>query len=323
MKKIFLFIFCPIFIVSSALFATESNDELKAYLSDMNKIVIEVEETMRNLSMKILPAKNAAEQISTAVEKFKTLKSPLIFSKDHDNMLLSFKIIRDGLELLSMAEMDKARELVMSGAALLRDSGVSVRKIAEREGLIPARPETSETTKPILPSQTTSVIAGTSPTSSPPVFSTQIERDLVIEEVKASAGIKLKDIPDSASISTIPPGKPVTGQDPQSSLMLTATGEIASIEPRGDNFVIELEDASGNTLTIELNPQLSKISKDNKIVGASEINSGDSLYILYSKHSGRNQAIFISILKPEDVNALENLIESNPSNSPVFKKSAE
>jgi len=198
MKKMFpVIVFC-VFALSVNLFAFESQDELKAYLSDMNKIVIEVEEAMRNLSMKILPAKNASEQISGAIEKFEVLAVPGLFSKDHSDMLSAFRTIRDGLKLFSENEKEESVKLVREGAALLKEAAISIKTKAEKEGLIPARPKTSEAPKPILPSQTPSVIAGTSPTPSPLISSPGIEREFITTGTfQSSSEINLQDIPDS------------------------------------------------------------------------------------------------------------------------------
>ena len=120
MKRIFFTLLFFIFVISFSLFAKESGIELKSYLSSMNMIVIQVEEAMRNFSMKILPAENAAEQLDDAIEKFEALKPPSLFSEDHHNILSSFKDLRDGLKLLSDGERDKSVKLIKRGADLCR-----------------------------------------------------------------------------------------------------------------------------------------------------------------------------------------------------------
>ncbi|MBU4312181.1 MAG: hypothetical protein KJ706_05650 [Candidatus Omnitrophica bacterium] len=197
-KKMFpVIVFCA-FALSVNLFAAESQDELKKYLSDMNKIVIEVEEAMRNLSMKILPAKNAVEQISSAIEKFEVIIAPQLFSKDHAHMLSAFKTIRDGLKLFSENEKEESVRLVREGAALLKETAMGLKTKAEQHGLIPVRPKTVEATKPILPSPTPSAIAGTGPTPSPRISSPVIESEFVTPEAPLSSiEINLDDIPDS------------------------------------------------------------------------------------------------------------------------------
>lgn len=140
MKKICLSMLCFVMILSPVAFAAETADEMKTYLSDMNKIVVTIEMTMRNLGGSILPVKNAIEQFAGAIEKFEALKPSLTFSKEHYSMLDSFKTIRNGLELLSTGDRDKANEIVKKGAALLKESAMNMKKIAEEKGLIPVKP---------------------------------------------------------------------------------------------------------------------------------------------------------------------------------------
>ncbi len=204
MRKTFPVILFCIFTLSMHLFAAESQDELKNYLSSMSRIVIEVEEAMRNLSMKILPAKNAMEQISGAIEKFELLNAPSLFLTDHNDMLSAFKSIRDGLKLFSENEREESVRLVREGAALLKHAAISIKTNAEKQGLIPVRSKTNRGTRPILPSQTPGIIAGTSPTLSPHIASPEIKSEFMTTGAgRPSAGISLKDIPDT----TVPKDK--------------------------------------------------------------------------------------------------------------------
>lgn len=288
-KIVVLFSF---FMVSGQALARESDDELKAYLSSMNKVVIEAEEAMRNFSMKILPAKNAAEQITAVIQKFEVLRAPSIFLKDHNSMLLAFKTIRDGLELLSKEEREKSVELVRQGAALLKEAAVGIRTTAENRDLIPVRPKTFEPAKPILPSQLQSVIAGTSPTPSPNISAPVIETGVMeTEQQSAASGIDLESIPTS---------KQVIEPNANSPLMFTTAGEIMSIVPFQDHFLMEIKDASGNKLEISLDSQTTNVLKDNKTIDISQIKKGDHSYIVYTKANNANQALFINLLKPED-----------------------
>lgn len=198
MRKIISVLVLCVLALSVNLFALESQDELKAYISGMNKIVIEVEMAMRNLSMNILSPKNATEQMSTAVEKFEALTAPQLFSKDHASMLSAFKTMRDGLKLFSENEKEESRRLMKEGAALLKETAMSIKTKAVKEGLIPAQPKTGDASRPILPSQTPGVIAGTSPTSSPRISSPEVERELITTGTsRSSSEINLQDIPDS------------------------------------------------------------------------------------------------------------------------------
>lgn len=296
-------------MIAQIVFAKESQEELKAYLSDMNRIIINVEEAMRNLSMKILPAKDAAEQISASIEKFEILKPPSIFSKDHNSMLSAFKSIRDGLRLLSGGEREESVALVKEGAAFLKNAAINMKTIAEREGLIPARP--SEPTKPILPPQTPGPIAGISPTPSPHIASPDIQSDFITQQTKTSAGIDLGDIPDTASIPRVPSSSTAPLQKTDLSAMLAAVGKIISIDAHGDYFIVGLGDDFGNKLEFGLKPERCGIMIDNKIVSINEIDKGMDSYILYSQSGDRNEAKFITILKPEDVVSFKKSIESS------------
>jgi len=150
MRKIFLSALACIFIVYGALSAQENQDEPKKYLSDMNRIVIEVEEAVRNVGLKILPPRNASEQIAASIEKFKVLAPPKLFSEDHNALLSAFEYLRDGLKLFSENQNEKASELVRKGGAVFQTAARSIKATAEREGLIPAKPKEHELVKPEL-----------------------------------------------------------------------------------------------------------------------------------------------------------------------------
>jgi len=313
MKKIFFIILISIFIIPATLSAAESEKELKTYLTEMNKIVIEVEEAMRNLSMKILPAKNATEQISGAIEKFEVLSAPSLFSADHNSMLSAFKTIRDGLKLFSENEREESIRLVREGAALLKKAAISLKTKAEEQGLIPVRPKTGKTSRPILPSQTPTVIAGISPTSSPRISSPGIEGEFRIAGAgQSSVEINLEDIRDSAKIATIPRMKVDAGQGMSLPSLLTAAGEIVSIEKSKGYFILGIKDASGNISKINFNPKISSILKNNKIVDIGQITKGEYSYVLYTQTQGKNQAVFVNILKAEDIDAFKNAIKAAP-----------
>ena len=312
MRKIAIIFLFFIFAVSSLLFARESEVELKTYLSDMNKIVIRVEEAIRNLSMKILPAKNVAEQMEIAIEKFEALKPPSMFSKDHQDMLSAFKDLRDGFKLLSDRERDRSVGLVKKGAAIFKKAAISIKTTAEKEGLIPQRPISREAVKPILPSQTPSIIAGTSPTPSPHISSPGIKRESMTSAEDVSTDFSLDDISDFQVIPQVPStGISMLGQA-ASPIMFIATGNIASIESRGDNFVVGLNDFSGNSLSFEFDSKTSRVIKDNKAIDITALDIGKPSYVFYTKKDDVNKVVFISILKPEDADALKKKTESAP-----------
>lgn len=147
MKRAALFFLIAVFCFNAAAFAEETNDGKKLYLDSMNKILIEAEEAMRNLSMKFSAPNIAAEQFSSVIKKFEALKSPAIFLEYHDKMLLSFKTIAEGLKLLSEGEREKAGEIVRNGAGFLKEAALGMRSAAEKAGLIPVRPDTQKDIK--------------------------------------------------------------------------------------------------------------------------------------------------------------------------------
>jgi len=291
MKKIFLVSLCFIFLSATAAISQESQDVLKKYLSDMNRIFIEVEEAMRNLSMRFLTSETAAEQIAKAIEKFEPLKSPGMFASDHENMLLAFKTIKNGLELLK-TDKEKAGEIARKGAALLKEAALNMKAMAEKENLIPEQPKRPETTKPILPSQTPAMIAGTSPIPSPHIASPEIDNEVMAVRTNSSKGVNIADISVSSTVS----GAPV---------VLSAGGKIVSMKPQGDYFIIKIKTDHGNELEIDVRPSACNILKGNKLVSIDELKKGTAAHIVYTKNADRNQAAFINILRPEDIEALE------------------
>lgn len=300
MKKISLFILFFIFILASIGLAKESEEELRTYLSDMNRIVIVVEDAMRNVSMNILPAKNAAEKISSSIEKFEVLKAPSIFLKDHNNMLTAFKFMRDGLKLYSESEREKSVALVKEGAVFFKNAGLSIRTIAEQEGLIPVRPKPSEATKPILPPITPApiAIAGISPTPSPHISSPDIETGIVIGEGDLSSGINLMGTTYTTSITAA------------STSLLAVIGKIVSIDRDGDYFRVAVEEDSGEMLKFDVKQGECSIIIDNKPASIDRIDKGMDSCILYDQSTDKNQAKSITILKPEDVALFKRSIES-------------
>lgn len=279
MRKISLFIFSCIFIISSAAFAQESKDRLKSYLSDMNRIVIEVEAAIRNVSMNALLAKNAIEQLAASIEKFNTLKPPSVFAADHNKMLSAFKTLKEGLKLLSESKREKSAELVRSGAELLKDAAIGIRRTAEEQGLVAARARTVESAKPILPP-----IAGASPTVSPHIASPGVEGEFIKTNNASSVNpdVTLGDMPNAVAVASIPDNTNV----------LIVEGKIISIGPS-----IELEDKPGSRLRLDFSPEASHILKDNKIVGIEDLSIGETVYIMYTQENDKKQIVFIRALK--------------------------
>lgn len=303
MKKMLLLASVYFFVIATFVFAEESQEELKAYLSDMSKIVIEVEWAIRNLSIKIFSPKNTAEQISASIEKFQILKVPSMFSKDHNKMLSGFKNMRDGLELLAGGENEKSVIMVREGATFFKKAAISIKNIAEREKLIPSSPRASDSRKVILPPQASPSIVGTSPTPSPHIASPDIKSAFIARGTVSSNEVSLSGIP-----------APVT---------LIAMGEIVTIKPSRDYFVIKVKDNAGKTIEMDLKPQSCSIMEDNNIVGVSEINKGTTVYVLYSRYGKKNQATFVGILKPEDAEGFNESIEPGLFNPDILKRPAQ
>ena len=290
MKKIFLYTLIYVLVVSVVSFAEESQDKLKKYLGDMNRIVIEVELTMRNMSLNILMPESAVGKVTSSIEKFEALVPPSVFSKDHSAFLSALKTMRDGLKLFSEGEREKSVDLIKKGGRVFKGAAINIKTIAEKKGLIPPRPKSKQTAKPILPPQMLSVSAGPSPTLSPHIASPGIERDFITTESEGVTDIDLGDITDIASMPSM--------SGAQLPVALTIAGEIVSMKPVEDHFIVGLKDDSGNILEITLRPGVCTILKDNNIAGIDQVVKGASSYILYTKSDNKNHAALINILKP-------------------------
>lgn len=323
MKKMFLLISVYFFVIATFVFAKESQEELKAYLSDMNKIAIEVEGAIRNLSIKIFSPKNTAEQISASIEKFQILKVPSIFSKAHNTMLSGFKNMRDGLELLARGENEKSVIMVREGATFFKKAAISIKNIAESEKLIPHSPRASDSKKAILPPQTLPSVAVASPTPSPHIASPDMESVFIANETVFSSEVNLSGIPDVATIPEISSTNIAQMEKRPLPAILVAMGEIATIKPHMDYFVIKVKDNAGKMIEMDLKPQSCSIMRDNNIVGVSEINKGTAVYILYSRDGKKNQATFIGILKSKDAEGFNKSIESRFFNPDILRRPAQ
>jgi hypothetical protein len=249
--------------------------------------------------MKILPPKNASEQIALSMEKLKLLKPSVLFSKDHDKMLLAFGSLRDGLKLLSEGENEKAKELVRNGAALLKESALGIKAIAEKEGIIPVKPKSVSQVKPIALPQLPSA-PGMISAPGPNISSPEIEKDSIVKENPASSGVNLSSISDV----TVVPSKPFSDQD----MLLAIAGEVISINSVEDYFTVALKDDSGNKIEMRVKPLTCNILKDNKKVELKDVNPGNEVYVVYMQNNNTNQALFMHVLQPEEIKTFKNTV---------------
>lgn len=317
MKRFFLLALFLVFFIPGAAFgkdAGESDAELKTYLSDMNRVFIEIEETIRNFGIKMMPPNVASKQITEGIKKFKELKAPSLFSKDHGLMLSAFESIRDGMQLLSEGEREKSVTLVRGGASALKEAAINIRTIAEKRSLIPPRPVDN---KPILPPQAASPILGVTPTPSPHIASPGVDDSVMVGDATSSAQmINLSGIKDAPGLPQVPASNAVVFKGENLSSPFTMTGEIVSVKPQGNSFLVTLKDNLGAAQSVDINPQQCSVIKDSKIVSADEIKKGNFCHVLYAEDGGRNQAAFMVILKPEEVDKKIIFTEQGSKSSP-------
>lgn len=270
MKRFFFLVLFLVFF-TSVVFGKDADDsdaDLKMYLSDMNKVFIGIEETIRNFSIRMMPPETALKQIVEGIKKFQELKAPPLFSKDHYDMLASFELMREGFKLLSEGKKDQSVALVRKGADLLKETALRIKATAERKGLIPVRQTSNGANKPILPPQPVSLVPGVTPTPSPHIASPDLGSVAINDNTR--------------------PGK------------LFITGKIISVESREDYLVMTLKDNSGSSVSIDVNPRQCNIMKDNNAVKADEIKEDGLCYIAYTENNKKNQAAFVLILNPEE-----------------------
>jgi hypothetical protein len=297
MRKLFLLTLSGIFIIYGLALAAGNQDEAKKYLSDMGKVIIDAEEAIRNVSMKILPPKDASEQIASSAEKLKLLKPPGLFSKDHYKMLMAFESLKDGLKLFSKGENEKAKELVRKGASLLKEAAVSIKAIAEKEGLIPVKPKSAEPAKPLILTQSPSA-PGIPSIPGPNISSPEIKKDSIVKENSASMGVNLSSIPAVTVVPSMPPAN--------QNMMLAIAGKVVSISSMEEHFLVMLKDDSENKIEIHVKPLMCNILKDNKKIELKDVNPGDVVYVVYTQNNNTNQALFMHVLQPEEVKAFKN-----------------
>lgn len=260
MKKILLLVLVCVFIIPTVVSAKESQEELKTYLAQMQRIVMEVEAVIRMLSLNPLVSESVAGQISKSIKKFEDLKSPAIFSKDHNSMLSSFKFIRDGL--MSISNVDKKKEstvLVKKGADLLRTAAMNIKAKAEQEGLIPDKTTSAAPKRPI---------------PSPASIS----------------------VSDTTSVFAVPAVKVDSQGDPDQPAVLTAIGQIVSVKSQEDYFIVEILDNNGNKLEVDITPGQSTVLKDHISANPLDITTGSSVHVLYTQKDNRNLAGFVNIV---------------------------
>ncbi|MDP8230629.1 MAG: hypothetical protein P9L93_05955 [Candidatus Gorgyraea atricola] len=298
MKKLLLIVLVCFFIIPTVVSAKESQEELKTYLTQMHRIVMEVEAAIRMISLNPLVSESVTGQISRSIEKFENLKSPVVFSTDHNSMLTSFKLIRDGLTfILKPNKKQESVDLVKKGADLLRKAAMNIKTRAEQEGLIPEKTTSTTSKKTSLPSQAPSMIAGTPPMPSPHIASPQIETILTTTTIKPSASISVSD---TAGVSAIPAIKVDSQGGSDQPAVLAAIGEIASVKSQEDYFIVEILDNNGNSLEVDITPGQSTILKNHISANPLDITTGSSVHVLYTQKDNRNLAGFVNILGSTD-----------------------
>ncbi|MBU0758894.1 MAG: hypothetical protein KKC66_01835 [Candidatus Omnitrophica bacterium] len=116
--------------------AIDIKEEMKLYLGKINPVLINVQDTSRRLSQRLLNLEMAIKQMGEDINTIDSLTPPENMVKQHKAILLSFKKLRLGFYLLGHGDRPMSVRLVTSGRDLLRLAVRDILEFCRKEGLI-------------------------------------------------------------------------------------------------------------------------------------------------------------------------------------------
>lgn len=135
-KIIILAVFLISFISCNTGYSADKKEELQQYLGKVNPILINVQTTSRNISMKLLSLDAAVKQMEEYLDSLRSIKPPRFMAKQHKMILLAFKKMKMGFYLLFHGDRERAVSMTRRGAGLLRMAAKDMVDLASKEGLI-------------------------------------------------------------------------------------------------------------------------------------------------------------------------------------------
>jgi|GEM_PF-5222555 len=113
-----------------------ADNEIVNYIKSLVPILTNVDITIRNIGMNLLPIKDGIAKMDDYIKQATSLKSPAILSRDHKMLILSFRKMRMGLLLFSPEKKEPGVSLIRNGAIILKHVANDIVAIGEKEGII-------------------------------------------------------------------------------------------------------------------------------------------------------------------------------------------
>jgi len=115
--------------------ASDSKEDIVAYIKEVSSIVTNVDITIRGIGFNTLPMQEGVKRLNISIGQLSFIECPPSMSKQYKAILLGFKKIRAGLLLFSLEKKDIAVGLIKNGTRLLKYAAKDILAIAEREGI--------------------------------------------------------------------------------------------------------------------------------------------------------------------------------------------